>query len=31
MLKDDGNYEVINYGLGGKTMMKNGDYPFWNT
>ena len=22
--------EVINLGVGGRTMMKNGDYPYWN-
>jgi hypothetical protein len=30
MLKDTEKYEVINLGLGGRTMMKNGDLPYWN-
>ena len=30
MLKDDTKYEVINLGLGGRTMMKTGDMPYWN-
>ncbi len=24
------SYEVINFGVSGRTMLKNGDYPFWN-
>jgi lysophospholipase L1-like esterase len=24
------DYEVNNYGVGGRVMLKNGDYPFWN-
>lgn len=23
-------YEVRNYGMGGRTLLKKGDYPFWN-
>lgn len=23
-------YEVRNYGLGGRTLLKKGDYPYWN-
>ena len=30
MLKDDTKFEVINLGLGGRTMMKTGDAPYWN-
>ena len=30
MLYDTSKYEVINLGIGGRTMMKNGDYPYWN-
>jgi hypothetical protein len=30
MLKDYTKYEVINLGLGGRTMMKTGDMPYWN-
>ena len=30
MLKDDTKFEVINLGLGGRTMMKTGDMPYWN-
>merc|ERR1719183_1637137 len=29
MLKDTNKYEVINLGVSGRTMMKNGDYPYW--
>src|SRR5689334_14820626 len=24
------NYEVRNYGLGGRTLLKKGDFPYWN-
>jgi len=24
------NYEVRNYGIGGRTLLKKGDYPYWN-
>jgi acyl-CoA thioesterase-1 len=24
------NYDVRNFGVGGRTMLKNGDYPYWN-
>ncbi len=24
------HYEVKNYGLGGRTLLKKGDYPYWN-
>ena len=30
MLKDNTKFEVINLGLGGRTMMKTGDSPYWN-
>ena len=30
MLHDTTKYEVINFGLGGRTMMKKGDMPYWN-
>ena len=30
MLWDNDKYEVINLGLGGRTMMKKGDLPYWN-
>ena len=29
MLNTD-TIEVINLGVSGRTMMKNGDYPYWN-
>lgn len=25
------NYEVINCGIGSRTMLRKGDYPYWNT
>jgi len=25
------NYQAINYGVGGTTLLKNGDSPYWNT
>lgn len=30
MLHDTSKYEVLNLGVGGRTMMKKGDYPYWN-
>ena len=30
MLKDETKFEVINLGVSGRTMMKTGDYPYWN-
>jgi hypothetical protein len=30
MLKDNTKFEVINLGVGGRTMMKTGDFPYWN-
>jgi lysophospholipase L1-like esterase len=27
---NDSTFEVINYGVSGRTMMKTGDYPYWN-
>jgi acyl-CoA thioesterase-1 len=30
MLNDAKKYEVINLGLGGRTMMRTGDMPYWN-
>ena len=27
---NDENYIVQNLGIGGRTMMKTGDYPYWN-
>ena len=30
ILKDKDQYVVENYGVSGRTMMKNGDYPYWN-
>ena len=24
------NYEVVNFGVSGATLMRNGDYPYWN-
>ena len=30
MLNDAKKYEVINLGLGGRTMMRTGDLPYWN-
>lgn len=30
MLHDTTKYEVINFGLPGRTMMKKGDSPYWN-
>ena len=30
MLNDPTKYEVINLGIGMRTMMKTGDYPYWN-
>ena len=30
MLEDNNKFEVINLGLGGRTMMKTGDLPYWN-
>ena len=30
LLNDESKYEVINLGLGGRTMMKKGDLPYWN-
>ena len=30
LLNDDNKFEVINLGLGGRTMMKTGDLPYWN-
>lgn len=29
MLWDSSKYEVINLGVGGRTMMKKGDWPYW--
>jgi acyl-CoA thioesterase-1 len=29
VLMGDG-YEVRNYGIGGRTLLKHGDYPYWN-
>lgn len=28
--KDGDHYDVINFGLSGRTMLKNGDSPYWN-
>ncbi len=25
------NYQVLNFGIGGTTMLKKGDHPYWNT
>lgn len=25
------NYQTLNYGLGGRTLLKSGDFPYWNT
>ena len=30
MLKDESKFEVLNLGVSGRTMMKNGDFPYWN-
>ena len=30
MLHDTNKYEVVNLGLSGRTMMKDGDMPYWN-
>ena len=30
MLWDKNKYEVINLGVSGRTMIKKGDYPYWN-
>jgi hypothetical protein len=31
MLNDDGrDIEMINLGISGRTMQKNGDVPYWN-
>ena len=30
MLKDETKFEVINLGVSGRTMMKTGDFPYWN-
>jgi hypothetical protein len=30
MLNNPEKYEVINLGIGMRTMMKTGDYPYWN-
>ena len=30
MLKDENKFEVINLGVSGRTMMKTGDFPYWN-
>ena len=30
MLYDYNKYEVVNLGLGGRTMLKNGSCPYWN-
>ena len=30
MLSDTKTWEVLNLGVSGRTMMKNGDYPYWN-
>ena len=30
MLYDNDKYEVVNLGLGGRTMLKNGDCSYWN-
>ena len=30
MLKDESKFEVLNLGVSGRTMMKHGDYPYWN-
>ena len=30
ILNDPTKYEVINFGLGGKTMMKKGNDPYWD-
>ena len=27
---DTDTIEIVNLGVGGRTMMKNGDYPYWN-
>ena len=30
MFSDPSQIEIINFGMGGKTMRKNGDGPYWN-
>ena len=30
MLNDYTKYTILNLGVGGRTMMKDGDYPYWN-
>ncbi len=25
------NYQTLNYGLGGRTLLKSGDFPYWDT
>ena len=30
MLGENPRFVVHNFGVGGRTMMKNGDYPYWN-
>ena len=30
MLNDDSKYEILNLGLSGRTMQKNGDVPYWD-
>ena len=30
MLNDTNKYEVVNLGLSGRTMMKDGNMPYWN-
>lgn len=27
---DEGSFEVVNLGVGGRTMMRKGDFPYWN-
>ena len=30
ILNDENKYTVQNLGVSGRTMMKNGDFPYWN-
>jgi hypothetical protein len=30
MLHDSSKFEVYNLGVSGRTMLKKGDFPYWN-
>jgi hypothetical protein len=30
MLNDESRYTIQNLGVSGRTMLKTGDYPYWN-